>query len=139
MKRGMRRELEEVMAAFSPYVEGPSKILLFLFDEWMWSSFFFLARNLLLFLGGQNRLVSRHSQVNREGKEQAMAMGVKYKMSAGMGMYLWLDFMGEMIPQHVQNKATKKGENYVEGDRLGRLPLHLAMEAFHGYGRKVQR
>ena len=68
---------------------------------------------------------------------QAMAMEAQYELIVGMGVYLGLDLIGEIIPQHVQNKAIKKGKNYVEGGRLGRLPLLLFMQAFHGYGRKV--
>ena len=40
--------------------------------------------------GWKKGLVSRHSQVNREGKVQAMAMEVKYKLSAGIEVYLGL-------------------------------------------------
>ena len=68
-----------------------------------------------------------------------MAMEVQYKLSEIMGVYLGLDFMVEMNPQLVQNKTSKKGGNYVEGGRLGRLPLDLVMQALHGYGGKVKR
>ena len=66
-------------------------------------------------------------------------MEVQYKLSAGMGVYLGFNFMGEMSPQLMQNKASKKRGNYVEGVRLGRLPLHLAMQDFHGYEGKLKR
>ena len=68
---------------------------------------------------------------------QAMAIEVQYKLSSGMGLFLGLVLMGEMIPQSVQINTCKKGEDYVEGGRLGRLPLHLVMQAFHGYQVKV--
>ena len=57
----------------------------------------------------QKGLVSRHSQVNREGQMQAMAIEAQYKLSAGMGVYLGLVFKGKIIPKIVQNNTCKKG------------------------------
>ena len=69
MKRGMRRELEEDMVAFGSlserFLPRSSSSLMSVCDLLL----LFLARNLLFFLCGQNRLVSRHSHVHRKGKE----------------------------------------------------------------------
>ena len=61
-----------------------------------------------------------------------MAMDLNTKLSEGMWVYLGLFFKGKMSPNLFQNNTCKKGEDYVEGGRLGRLPLHLIMQAFHG-------
>ena len=70
--------------------------------------------------------------MKREGVMQGMAMELNKKLSAGVGVYLWLVLMGKKIPNIVQNNTLKKGEDYAEGGRLWRLPLHLVMQAFHG-------
>ena len=49
-----------------------------------------------------------------------------------MGVCLGMVLMGEISPQLAQNITCKKGEYYVEGGSLGRLLLHLVMQAFHG-------
>ena len=74
-------------------MRGLSNIFFFLVEWWLCSFFFFFARDLLVFLCGQTRLVSRHSQVHRKGQMQAMAMEVHYKLCAAMGVYLGLDLI----------------------------------------------
>ena len=74
-----------------------------------------------------------------EGGMHDMAKELNTKFSAGTGVFLGLDFMGEKSQNIGQKNACKKGDDYVKGARIGRLLLQSFMKAFPWLPSEVQR